>query len=93
METIQFDSVKIAAVLLTLFFLYDIFMVFITPFIFSSSVMLTVATGGGPRAAVNSGGTCVHSQGETLPLLYKIPRVGGCDPGAFIYRYILCESC
>lgn len=82
LETIRFNSIKIATVLLSLFFVYDIIMVFITPFIFSSSVMLTVATGGGPRATL-SGGTCIHTQGETLPLLYKVPRIGGCTPGQY----------
>ena len=39
---------QVAVVLLVMFFLYDIFMVFISPAVFKSSVMMDVATAGQP---------------------------------------------
>lgn len=42
--------------LLVLFFLYDIFMVFLSPFIFGSSVMLSVATAGGDSTGASARG-------------------------------------
>jgi signal peptide peptidase-like 2B len=46
-QTMRIAGLRAATVLLLLFFLYDIFMVFITPSIFGDSVMVEVATGGG----------------------------------------------
>ena len=63
----QLPSLKVATVLLGLFFLYDIFMVFISPSIFGASVMVEVATGGGANQPSNvpSGKTeCTRWVGE-----------------------------
>ena len=46
LSTIRLPSIRVAAYLLVAAFFYDIFFVFITPLIFKSSVMITVATGG-----------------------------------------------
>lgn len=52
-----------ATLFLVLFFLYDIFFVFVTPLLTADhdSVMVKVATGGG-------------SSGETLPLVLLVPH-------------------
>jgi len=59
-RTIRLPNIKVSGILLTLAFLYDIFWVFISPLIFKSSVMITVATGGGT--------------GENMPMLIRLPR-------------------
>lgn len=43
---IHINTIMVASILLCLVFIYDVFYVFISPFIFGSSVMLDVATGG-----------------------------------------------
>ena len=43
---IRIPNIRVATYLLGLFFLYDIFFVFITPYIFEKSIMVTVGTGG-----------------------------------------------
>jgi hypothetical protein len=50
-STLRIKSGRVAALLLGLFFVYDVFMVFITPSIFGDSIMLEVATNGGKNAA------------------------------------------
>ncbi|KAI3841505.1 hypothetical protein MKX03_031118, partial [Papaver bracteatum] len=80
-------NIKVASVLLSCAFVYDIFWVFVSPLIFNKSVMTVVAEGGG----------------EAIPMLLRIPRFfdawGGYDmigfgdiflPGlliAFAFRY------
>jgi signal peptide peptidase-like protein 2B len=61
-------------------FLYDIFFVFISPYIFNESVMVTVATGGG--APDGSEDFCDKypddeqcQGGNPLPMLITIPRI------------------
>jgi signal peptide peptidase-like protein 2B len=73
-QTMRIAGLRAATILLVLFFLYDIFMVFITPSIFGDSVMVEVATGGGanlPSTSVrnssiggNSGGNVPHRVSE-----------------------------
>ncbi|XP_028547743.1 signal peptide peptidase-like 2 isoform X2 [Dendrobium catenatum] len=57
----QLPNMKVASALLVSAFLYDIFWVFISPFIFKESVMIAVARGG------NSGG-------GAIPMLLRLPR-------------------
>ena len=45
LSTVRLPNLKVATLLLCLAFCYDIFFVFISPYVFSSSVMLSVATG------------------------------------------------
>merc|ERR1719356_507385 len=61
-RTLRFPDMKIATLLLVLMFFYDIFWVFLSPYIFQQSVMVTVATGGGT--------------GESVPMLLRIPSIG-----------------
>jgi hypothetical protein len=69
-KTVKFPSIKISTALLTLFFIYDIFFVFITPLFTSNgeSIMVKVATGG-------SSGEEGSGPVETIPLTFVIPRL------------------
>jgi len=59
-RTFRLNKLKVATLLLCLFFCFDIFFVFLTPYFFhGKSVMVTVATGGGT--------------GETIPMLIRLP--------------------
>lgn len=63
-RTLRVPNIKVATVLLTAMFFFDIFWVFISPLIFKQSVMVEVAKGGGTKQAV--------------PMLLRIPAIG--DP-------------
>lgn len=63
-RTLRLPNIKIATLLLTIMFFFDIFWVFLSPYIFQQSVMITVAKGG--------------DTGESVPMLLKIPLLG--DP-------------
>lgn len=69
LKTLKLPNLKICVVLMVLLFFYDIFFVFITPYITSSgeSIMVKVATGG------SSSGS---SSGEQIPMVFKVPRLG-----------------
>jgi len=90
LQIARLPNIKVAAVLLSCAFVYDIFWVFISPLIFKESVMIVVARGD-------------KSDGESIPMLLRIPRFfdpwGGYDmigfgdillPGllvALVFRY------
>ncbi|XP_039016424.1 signal peptide peptidase-like 3 [Hibiscus syriacus] len=90
LQLARLPNIKVATVLLSCAFVYDIFWVFLSPLIFHESVMIAVARGD------NSGG-------ESIPMLFRVPRAfdpwGGYDmigfgdilfPGllvAFAFRY------
>ena len=63
-KTIKISSYKISTVLLMLFFVYDVFYVFITPLFTKDnvSIMVEVATGSGSKTM------------EELPMLFKLPK-------------------
>jgi len=63
-RTVRISNMKIAAILLSMAFFYDIFWVFLSPMIFESSPMIKVAT-------------YQHSQDsrDTLPVVLKFPRI------------------
>lgn len=85
LKTVQLPSLKVATILLSLAFVYDVFFVFISPLIFGSSVMEDVATGG-PAAYTRSDypgldycerypmyPACVDP--EPMPMLLVLPRI------------------
>ena len=88
LSVIKLNSIRVASILLVVAFLYDIFMVFITPLIFNGeSVMITVATSGGPPKADPSwcekypdDANC--QGGDPLPILLTVPRFGDYLGGA-----------
>jgi len=63
-RTLRLPNIKVACLLLSVMFFFDIFWVFISPLFFHESVMVRVATGGGT--------------GESVPMLLRIPTIG--DP-------------
>lgn len=85
LKTVQLPNLKVATLLLSLAFVYDVFFVFISPAIFGSSVMEDVATGG-PAAYTRSDypgldycerypsyAPCVDP--EPMPMLLVLPRI------------------
>lgn len=84
---IRLNSIRVASILLVAAFVYDIFFVFVTPYIFDSSVMVTVATSGGPPTGdptwcekyPKSDGC---TGGDPLPMLFTIPRLFDYQGGA-----------
>jgi len=88
MGIIQLNSIQVASVLLIVAFFYDIFFVFVTPYIFKGrSVMIEVATSGGPPKAdalwcekYPSDHDC--KGGDPMPMLFSIPRFFDYQGGA-----------
>jgi signal peptide peptidase-like protein 2B len=87
LKTIRLNSIEVASILLVVAFFYDIFFVFITPYIFKKSIMITVATSGGPPTADASwcekypdDANC--QGGNPLPMLLTIPRFFDYQGGA-----------
>mmetsp|Transcript_24426 Transcript_24426/g.37691 ORF Transcript_24426/g.37691 Transcript_24426/m.37691 type:complete len:748 (-) Transcript_24426:534-2777(-) len=86
-DLVRVPTLKIAGALLWALFVYDIFFVFISPLLFDSSVMITVATSGGPPTAdptwcekyPDSDGC---EGGDPLPMLLTFPRLGSYQGGA-----------
>ena len=81
LKVIRLNSIRVASILLIVAFFYDIFFVFITPHLFhGKSVMITVATSGGPPKAdalwcekYPSDKDC--QGGNPLPMLLAIPKL------------------
>jgi len=88
LSVLRVNNLKIATVLLVVAFFYDIFFVFITPYLFSGkSVMVTVATSGGAPTAdalwcekYPRDNDC--KGGEPLPMLLTVPRLADYQGGA-----------
>lgn len=88
LAVIKLNSLKVAALLLIVAFFYDIFFVFVTPLLFKGkSVMITVATSGGPPTAdpawcekYPDDAGC--QGGQPLPMLFQIPRIGDYQGGS-----------
>jgi signal peptide peptidase-like 2B len=87
-KTIKLNSIRVAAILLIVAFFYDIFFVFVTPLLTGGkSIMITVATSGGPPSAdplwcekYPHDKACAG--GDPLPMLLAIPRIGDYQGGA-----------
>ncbi|EGZ11635.1 hypothetical protein PHYSODRAFT_355083 [Phytophthora sojae] len=85
LRTARLPNLKVATVLLVLVFMYDIFMVFISPYIFKESVMIKVATGGAQSTATGgvSSGFCLRyptdtkhdCRSESMPILLRVPKM------------------
>jgi signal peptide peptidase-like protein 2B len=82
LSTMRLNSIKVATTLLIAAFVYDIFFVFVTPYLTKGgkSIMVDVATSGGPPKADPS--WCEkypHDHdcrgGDPLPMLFTIPRL------------------
>ena len=75
---IRLNSIKVGGCLLLAAFIYDVFFVFVTPFIVGESVMITVATGGG---SVKDPYHCEKYPSDfdcdntPLPMLFALPRI------------------
>jgi len=82
LSVILLNSIKVATVLLVVVFIYDIFFVFLSPYLFDGdNVMMTVATGGGP-APEDAASLCDRypdkdscQHGDPVPMLFAIPRI------------------
>lgn len=82
-QQMRISALRTACIILGLFFAYDVFAVFITPYIFGSSAMIDVATAGAPEAVPNWACWCrLHPDdskscgpGETMPILFRLPRL------------------
>jgi signal peptide peptidase-like protein 2B len=85
---IQLNSIQVATVLLVVAFVYDIFFVFVTPLLFhGKSVMITVATSGGPPLKDPMWCEKYPSDpgcrgGDPLPMLLTVPRLFDYEGGA-----------
>ena len=72
---------QVASLLLIVAFVYDIFFVFVTPYVFQKSSMITVATSGaGPPKAdplwcEKYPGDADCQGGDLLPMLLTVPRL------------------
>ena len=82
LSTMRLNSIKVASTLLIAAFFYDIFFVFVTPYLTKGgeSIMVDVATSGGPPKADPS--WCEKYPrdndcrgGDPLPMLFTIPRL------------------
>jgi signal peptide peptidase-like 2B len=83
LSIVRISSLKVAALTLSMFFFYDIFMVFITPFLFGgNSVMMSVANAGSPTYIFNQACYCrLHPNDDTycalteyMPILFRFPK-------------------
>jgi len=87
LQVVKLNNIRVAVILLVIAFFYDIFFVFITPLIFKKSVMLDVATSGGPppdpawcEKYPDDPENC-RQRGNPLPMLFTIPRIGDYQGG------------
>ncbi|OQR98461.1 signal peptide peptidase-like protein [Achlya hypogyna] len=83
LQTIRLPNIKVAVVLLVLVFLYDIFFVFISPYIFGKSVMIVAAQGGKQDDSKAPTAYCLRYPRDTdygcikeeIPILLRLPKV------------------
>ena len=79
LNVIKLNSLRVAAMLLSMAFCYDIFFVFLSPYFFEESIMVKVATGKGPSKDADycekypADDDCQSTQ---LPMLLMLPRFG-----------------
>eukprot|EP00667_Euglena_gracilis_P004680 EG_transcript_4707 len=77
-QALRMNSIKVSYALLVSFMLYDIFMVFLSPLIFKSSVMVTVAQAGSGSISISKTNPfhCERIPDERMPMLFMLPRFG-----------------
>lgn len=87
LQVIKLNNIRVATILLVIAFFYDIFFVFISPLIFKKSVMIDVATSGGPppnpewcEKYPDDPENC-QQRGNPLPMLFTIPRIADYQGG------------
>lgn len=87
LRVMEYPNLKFCLFFMVWFFIYDIFFVFITPFITPSgeSIMMKIATGGSCFGSTNS---LAISQGEQIPVVFKVPALGE-YPSNVIVSYAL----
>jgi signal peptide peptidase-like protein 2B len=79
---VRIPNLQVATILLSLAFFYDIFFVFITPFIFGSSVMVHAAVGPDKPQHLNDENFCEKypknsdCSSSTMPNLLLVPWIG-----------------
>ncbi|XP_061670508.1 signal peptide peptidase-like 2A isoform X3 [Syngnathoides biaculeatus] len=79
-KTISLSNFKICVILLTLLLVYDVFFVFITPFLTKNGVSIMVQVALGPDASgeTTPGNVAVpalpQTPAETLPVVMRVPR-------------------
>jgi uncharacterized membrane protein len=86
LSSIRLPNLKVASTLLILAFCYDVFFVFISPYIFSSSVMLSVAEGSSSSSDASTNEAYLSDENycekypdedvcstSTLPMLLTVP--------------------
>ena len=85
LSLVRFPNIKVATVLLSLAFFYDIFFVFLSPLLFHESVMIKVATGGVPKADATYCEKYPKDKDcqtrEELPMLLILPRINDYQGG------------
>eukprot|EP00924_Labyrinthula_sp_SR-Ha-C_P009797 snap_masked-scaffold_117-processed-gene-0.8-mRNA-1 protein AED:0.16 eAED:1.00 QI:0/0/0/1/1/1/2/0/565 len=75
LEQIKLNSASNAYKLLSLFFLYDIFMTFLTPLFFKESVMMSVATAANEmHEKTTQSLICKRTLPEQLPMVFLFPN-------------------
>ena len=92
LSVIRFSNMKVAALLLSMAFLYDIFFVFISPYFFSESVMVKVATGNQPTADPDyceKYPTDSDCQSTELPMLLLLPRIDDYTGEYYLLTHLL----
>ncbi|KAF0691777.1 Aste57867_17048 [Aphanomyces stellatus] len=83
LQTIRLSNIKVATILLILVFFYDIFFVFLSPYIFGKSVMIVAAQGGKQddstapasyclRYPLDTDAKCIK---EAIPILLRLPKI------------------
>ncbi|ETW10230.1 hypothetical protein H310_00585 [Aphanomyces invadans] len=84
LQTIRLPNIKVATILLVLVFVYDIFFVFLSPYIFGKSVMIVAAQGGKQDDAEAPSSYCLRYPSndngakclkEDIPILLRLPKV------------------
>ncbi|KAG9405760.1 Signal peptide peptidase-like 2A [Aphanomyces cochlioides] len=83
LQTIRLPNIKVATILLILVFLYDIFFVFLSPYVFGRSVMIVAAQGGKQDDSTAPSSYCLRYPQDTaakcikeaIPILIRLPKI------------------